>query len=125
MTNTLSNISTAQLRQAVEIREQIDRLEAELVTILNGETPSPGRTPSIPVQRTGKKAGMSAEGRARIVAAQKARWANFHTQKSGGKASIPPTTKPKRKMSSAARARIAAAAKARWAKAKAAGKTRL
>ena len=64
---------------------------------------------------------MSAAGRARIVAAQKARWAKVKGKKS------PPKTvkKAKRKMSAAARAKISAVAKKRWAKAKAEGKKRL
>lgn len=64
---------------------------------------------------------MSAAGRARIIAAQKARWAKYKT---AGK-SAKPARKTRRKMNAAARARIAAAARARWAKAKAAGKNSL
>ena len=56
---------------------------------------------------------MSAAGRARIAAAQRARWARVKAQKSG---SAPKRSKTKRKMSSAAIARIRAAQKARWAK---------
>ena len=62
---------------------------------------------------------MSAAGRARIIAAQKARWAKVKAGKPAPKA------KGKRKMSAAARAKIAAAARARWAKAKASGKKAL
>ena len=64
---------------------------------------------------------MSAAGRARIVAAQRARWA----KRKGKQLSVKPVKKAKRQMSAAARAKISAAAKKRWAKAKAAGKTRL
>ena len=64
---------------------------------------------------------MSAAGKARIAAAQKARWAKLK----GKKLSVKPVKKAKRKMSKAARAKISASAKARWAKAKAAGKKRL
>ena len=73
-------------------------------------SPSPVKEP--------KKRHMSAAGRARIAAGQKARWAKIK----GKKADAP---KKHHKMSAAGRARIAAAAKARWAKAKAAGKTKL
>jgi hypothetical protein len=62
---------------------------------------------------------MSAAGRAKIAAGQKARWAKAKGQKM--KQSQP----KKRKMSAAARAKISAAAKARWAKVKAAGKNTL
>jgi hypothetical protein len=123
MINNPSNVSVAQLRQALEIREQIERLENQLAGILGGTSVS---APSRPAGRPAGKRGMSEEGRRRIIEAQKARWAIFHAQKSGAKGkSTAPATQPKRKMSAAARARIAATAKARWAKAKAAGKKRL
>lgn len=78
--------------------------------------------------RTGRRT-LSPEARARIVAAQKARWA----KQRGGKANAPKspaaasdiTAKPRRKMSAAARKAIAEAARKRWAAAKAAGKSRL
>jgi hypothetical protein len=58
---------------------------------------------------------MSAKGRARIVAAQKARWARVK-----GQQKVVPITKGrkpgKRTMSASARRRIAAAQRARWAK---------
>jgi len=53
---------------------------------------------------------ISAAGRARIAAAQRARWAKMK-----GKSGMP----KKRTMSAAARKRIAAAQRARWAKVKA------
>jgi hypothetical protein len=55
---------------------------------------------------------MSAEGRARIVAAQKARWAKVRGPK------VVPIAKAKRTMSASGRRKIAAAQRARWAKAK-------
>ena len=66
-------------------------------------------------RRTGIRRKISAAGRARIAAAQRARWAKIR-RKSAGSA-------PKRKtMSAAARRKIAAAQRARWAKVKAAQK---
>ena len=54
---------------------------------------------------------MSAKGRARIAAAQRARWAKVKGKKT--------TTNPgKRTMSASARRKIAAAQRARWAKVK-------
>ena len=53
---------------------------------------------------------MSANGRARIAAAQRARWAKHKGQK------VVPITKPKRTMSASVRRKIAAAQRARWAK---------
>ena len=60
---------------------------------------------------------ISAAGRARIVAAQKARWA-----KARKSAKVVPIRR-KRKLSAAARRKIAAAQRARWARVKAAKKT--
>jgi hypothetical protein len=74
-----------------------------------------------------KKGGMSAAGRAKIAAAQKARWAKVNAGKNGKtevKVGSHETgnAKPAKKggMSAAGRAKIAAAARARWAKDRAA-----
>jgi hypothetical protein len=109
--NTLNNLTVDQLKQALAIREKIESLEGDLTQILDGELHTP--------QVEKKKRKMSAAARARIGAAQRARWA-----KAKG-VTVEKSSKPKRKMSAAARAAISAAAKARWKKAKAAGKTRL
>jgi len=63
--------------------------------------------------------GISAAGRARIAAGQKARWERIKGRKS---AASPPDAN-KRTMSAGARRRIAAAQKARWAKWRKAQKT--
>jgi len=63
-------------------------------------------------QRPGKRK-LSASGRARIAAAQKARWAKFKET-----AKVVPS-RGKRTLSAAARRKIAAAQRARWAKLKA------
>ena len=60
---------------------------------------------------------LSAAARARIAAAQRARWAKLKGQKSAT-SSAAGKTKGKRTMSAAARAKIAAAQRARWAKIK-------
>jgi hypothetical protein len=105
--NILRNVTVDQLKRALYIREKIDALHKELTEILGGEI-------SIPPATKGKRK-MSAAARAKIGAAQRARWAKVKSV----------TAKSKRKMSAAARAAISAAAKARWKQAKAAGKTRL
>lgn len=75
----------------------------------------------------GGRRTMSPAARARIAAAQKARWANQR----GGQSNTPKVStngtsaKPQRKMSAAGRKAIAEAARKRWAAAKAAGKSRL
>jgi hypothetical protein len=66
-------------------------------------------------ERTGSRT-MSAAGRAKISAAQKARWAKV--RKTGGQKNV--VTMPKRRtISTSARKRIAAAQRARWARVKA------
>ncbi len=117
MSNLLS-LTSSQLNQAAKLKDQITALESKLSSILGGAAtatvkPKLGRPP-------GKSKAMSAAGRAKIAAAQKARWAKINS----GKPSKP-VGKKKRTMSAAGRAAIAAAAKARWAKAKAAGKNTL
>jgi len=69
-------------------------------------------------RKTGTEGGMSAAGRARIAAAQRARW----VRAKGNKGNVV-TMPKKRPMSAAARRKIAAAQRARWAKVKAAKKT--
>lgn len=86
--------STAQLKRALKIRARIEVLEQELDELIGSSG-----------------GGMSASARARIGAAQRARWA-----KQGGK---------RRTMPASAKAKLAAIARARWAKVKAAGKKRL
>jgi hypothetical protein len=66
---------------------------------------------------------MSAVARAKIAAAQKARWAAVKTP--AAKPVAKSVVKKKSTMSAAGRAKISAAAKARWAKVKAAGKKSL
>jgi hypothetical protein len=116
--NILSGITAGQLRRAITIKERIETLERELNQILGSV--DNGEAAAAPTTR--RKGKMSAAGRARIIAAQKARWANHHKTTAAGSNSAP---KAKRKMPPAQRAKLAAAARARWKKAKAAGKTSL
>jgi hypothetical protein len=86
-----------------QLTEERDRIDAAIKTLssVNG---------SSGVQRkTGRR--MSAAGRARIVAAQKARWAKLREETRA--------TPKRRKLSPAARLRIIAAQKKRWARYKA------
>jgi hypothetical protein len=105
-----------------ELAAKIARTEKELVS-LKAAAAALGRlddSDAKPVagKRGPKRGGMSAAGRARIAAAQKARWAKSKAVKVAPPAAAKPAKK-KRKMSAAGRARIGAAAKARWAKIKA------
>ena len=75
-------------------------------------------------QAYGKTTGtrkLSASARARIAAAQRARWAKVRENKEAPAKVVP--IRGKRTLSAAARKKIAAAQRARWAKVKAGKKT--
>src|SRR5690242_8187390 len=112
--SSISSLSAQQLRQAANLKDRIEGLEKELSQLL-GSTAEP-----VTAKAPKKKGGMSAAGKARIVAAQKARWAKIRGAKPVGTAVKP--AKKKFTLSAAAKAKISAAAKARWAKIKAAKK---
>ena len=115
------NLSSSQLRQAADLKEQIAALETELAAIFGGKTSAPVEAPA-PIEaeepaKPGKRT-MSPAHKAALRAAQALRWAKHNAAKGQ------PAAKPVKKggMSAAGKARIAAAQKARWAKVKA-GKT--
>ena len=113
MSNLLSSLTTAQLRHAADLKEKIGALTKELSLLLGASAPASAKAPK-------KKGGMSAAGRAKVAAAQKARWAKIKAAKPAVKAPA-----KKRTMSAAAKAKLSAMAKARWAKVKATGKSSL
>jgi hypothetical protein len=106
---TLGELSLAQLRQAVQLREEIDRLQEQLTAALGGD----GASVSFRAVHPRGKRVLSAAGRARIIAAQRARWARVHA---GKPAAAKSTVQHKNRLSAAGRAAIAAAARARWQK---------
>jgi hypothetical protein len=109
--SSINDLSVQQLRQAANLKEQIEALEKELSQLLGAAAkPDAAKAPK-------KKGGMSAAGRAKVAAAQKARWAKIRAAKPIVKAAKP--AKKKFTMSASAKAKISAAAKARWAKIKA------
>ncbi len=114
MNSLLANYSVRQLKQAITIRAKIESLEHKLNQLFGSAAGAPAKG----ARRARRK--VSAAGRARMAAAQKARWAKLKGKRGAGSG-----RKPRRKMSAAGRARIAAAARERWKKAKAAGKNRL
>ncbi|MGH7942445.1 MAG: hypothetical protein ACREFR_15365 [Limisphaerales bacterium] len=114
----ISNLTLAQLKQAANIKEQIIELESDLHSILGGARHV--ENARSPASLRARKNRMSAAGRARIIAAQKARWAKYKT---GGRGKA--KTARTRTLSASARAKIAAAARARWARAKAKGRNSL
>jgi hypothetical protein len=104
--SNFSALSSTQLKRAANLKDKIEALNRQLETILGASASA--------VSKPGKRGKMSAAGRAKVAAAQKARWAKFKAGK--------PAAKKKFTMSAAAKAKISAAAKARWAKIKAAKK---
>lgn len=106
MATNLTNLSLSQLKRAVQIKEQIEKLQAELSSTLalNGMS-----------QKAAVGSGMSAETKAKLRAAAKARWAKIRAGQPvspAAKSNSPITRKP---MSAAAKARLSALMKARWA----------
>ena len=104
----------AQLKQAVSIAEQIEKLQAELAGLVGGRSsvaPALTASPASPIR---KKKVMSPATRAKIGAAQKTRWAKLKGS-AIATAKAPAAPKKKRKLSPEGRARIVTAAKARWA----------
>lgn len=90
----------------------VERLDAALAALKGG---SYGR-------KNGTRRNMSAAGRARIAAAQRARWAKVRANGGQQKKQNIVTMPKKKTMSAAARKRIAAAQRARWARVKTAQK---
>src|SRR2546425_1245546 len=94
------DISTDQLRRAVQIKEQIESLEGQLNSLLSGQIVNR----KSPIGNgVGRRRTMSASARARIAAAQRARWAKVK-RTSSSNSSAP---RKRRKMSAAGRAAIA------------------
>ena len=103
MTN-LSEMVMLLKRERDRLQQQVSGLNAALAAFAGVQK---GKN-----NRTNSRSQISAKGRARIAAAQRARWARVK-----GKNSV--TAKPaKRTMSASARRKIAAAQRARWAKVK-------
>jgi hypothetical protein len=120
-----NQLSSNQLRQALQLSEQIESLQQRLDSILGGQGAATGAAAPSPSsksagggsKRTGRK--MSPATLAKMRAAQQARWAKIKGAPKA--AAIPSSTgstggKAKRTMSPRARAKIAAAQRARWAK---------
>lgn len=109
MAINIATLSLAQLKRAVTIKEQIAALENELAAIL-GEAPLKASPPT----KAPRRGTISAAGRAKIAAAQHARWAREKAKKAALAAT---TSAPvKSKLSPEGRAKIIAGQKARRAK---------
>jgi hypothetical protein len=75
MSLIITNLSAQQLRRAANIKDKIQSLQNELEKIV-GSSQEP-----ITPYAARKKSKMSATGRARIAAVQKARWAKIRAEK--------------------------------------------
>jgi hypothetical protein len=81
---SLAKLTTAQLKKAIAIREKIDDLESQFSKLLSGSQVDLDSTDR--VSGKGGKRTMSDAGRARIAAAQRARWARLKGAKSAAPA---------------------------------------
>jgi hypothetical protein len=117
------HLSLSQLKRAAQIKEQIEKLQGELVRLAGDSVTA--KSIGVAIKPARKK--ISAAGIAKIRAAQKARWAKVKTAKPAVKPVKPVAKAPakRKKMSAAAKAKLSALAKARWAKIKKAGKKSL
>jgi len=110
--NSITSLTSQQLRQAASIKERIDALNKQLNQLLGATAPAAsGAAP---------KRTMSAAARAKIRAAAKARWARWRQGKAGAKPAASAAAPAKKsKMSPAAKAKLSARMKAIWAARKA------
>ena len=109
MPKTLMQSVVSQLqKERTRLEDELHRITTALVAF--GNVYMHGSQPKA-AAATRKKRTISAAGRERIVAAQRARWA-----KAKGQKVVSIAARTGRSMSPAARRRIAAAQKARWAK---------
>lgn len=76
--SSIQQLTPSQLRHAASLKEKIASLEKELAAILGAPAPMVKVSSAKPLK---KKSKMSAAGRARIAAAQKARWAKIKAAK--------------------------------------------
>ena len=106
MATNASNLSLEQLKRAVQIKEQIEKLQAELSSTLG----SPASA-----QKSQSNSGMSEATKAKLRAAAKARWANLKAGKSSKPAAKNNVTTTRKPMSAEAKAKLSALMKARWA----------
>jgi hypothetical protein len=76
--NNLLSLTSAQLKKAAAIKDEIAGLEKELAAILGAPASAYKKSAVKPAK---KKHKMSAEGRASVSAAQKKRWAKIRAAK--------------------------------------------
>jgi hypothetical protein len=120
MSTSLLDLPVATIEKALAIRKEIEALQTSLHSILGGvkESVTPTSPAVITKKADGRKGKRSPAARARMAAAQKARWAkkNGASTKAAPVEAVVSGAKKKRFVSPEARAKMAAAQKARWAK---------
>jgi hypothetical protein len=121
----MTTLTPQQLRTAANLKEKIDQLQAQLSDLLDEGTGVPAARAGARPARGRRPGRLSAQGRANISAAAKARWAARRLLKAKGAAVGQPAAGAKEQRSPAWRSALSAAMKRRWAKAKQAGKSRL
>ena len=119
---TPAQIGELTIPQVRDLMRDPEALEKELTGVL-GVPAEPTVAPAPVAKR--RKRRFSAATRAKMAAAQQARWAARKAGASGKAKPAVPVKKAKKQVSAAARAKLSAAAKAHWAKVKAAGKKKL
>jgi hypothetical protein len=124
MRTRISDLTTAQLKNILALKEQIQSLQGQMDSIASAGGNGAGRMPSLFVEGAPKKRRrrMSRAGRAAIADAARARWAKV---RGTGAKSPKPAKKKDGRSSPAVRGKLAAAAKARWAKVRVEGKKTL
>jgi len=120
MSTSFFDLPIATIEKALGIRKQIEALQASLNSILGGvkESATPASLAVTTKKVDGRKGKRSPAARAKMAAAQKARWAKKtgSSTKPAPAESVVKGARKKRTMSPEGRARIVAALKARWAK---------
>jgi hypothetical protein len=118
---SIATLTPSQLRQAADLQETISKLQSELAAIFGSESKA-ALKPAKPAKK-----GMSLAGRAKVAAAQKARWAKIKGAKGKTVAekvikAVKTAAKPAKKKgrSAASKANQSAKMKAYWAAKKAA-----
>jgi len=105
----IQNLTVAQIRKIISVKEQIESLQAQLTSIFGGDVQAGQTEPQAPTPA--KRKLSPAHRRKLIKALAKARKVRSEKAKAKGSAPAP----KKRRLSAEARAAISAAAKARWA----------
>ncbi len=113
--NVNMELTAEQLRHAADIKEKIEALQAELGQLLGIDFAAPGVVKTPEPETKGRKR-FTAQTRARMAAAQRARWA----AKRGTAAKPAEKPKTKRQVGEARLKALAKARETRWAKYRAA-----